>query len=209
MEAFPSKSFQGLTLKIWERERLLLSPSITTLQLISAEISSFQLVNAFLLPLRKVLLWLKDDGFLLLFLCICVCVFGLLVLVCLLVFFNYFNYFFIIILFYFGTVSSLGRKHLHWNHSRQRSVDQVLVAIKLLCCLCLLHLYGYAGSQQMSCVYWILQLNTWRYCSRGIHGAKHLDGFQEQNIQTLLLQEARCFNLLYLIPVYQLQHTVI
>lgn len=71
------------------------------------------------------------------YLCVClVCWFWS---VCLF-FFNYFIIVFIIILFYFGTVSSLGRK------------GQVLVATKLLRCLYLLHLHDYARSQQLSCL---------------------------------------------------------
>lgn len=139
--------------------------------------------------------------------CCCFCVFVCLVCwfwsACFSLIISY--YFFFIIPFYIGTVSSLVRKGLHWNHNRQRSVNQDPVAIKLLLCLYLLHLHDYAGSQQLSYVYWFLQLNTWRSCSRDIHVAKHLGGVQEQNIQTLLLQEARCFDLLCLIPVYQRQ----
>lgn len=55
-------SFQGLALKI--QERVVVAALMTILQLISVEISSFQLVNALLLPLCNMLLWLKGAGLL-------------------------------------------------------------------------------------------------------------------------------------------------
>lgn len=67
---FPACPFRVWLLK-YGRERLLLSPWVTILQLINAEISSFQLVNALLLPLCNILLWLKDAVF-----CLCVYWFG-------------------------------------------------------------------------------------------------------------------------------------
>lgn len=53
-------SFQGLALKI--QERVVVAALMTILQLISVGISSFQLVNALLLPLCNILLWLKGAG---------------------------------------------------------------------------------------------------------------------------------------------------
>lgn len=67
---FPSMSFHSLVLKIQDR---VVVAALSSVELITVAVSSFQLVNALLLPLCNRLLWLKDAGVFCLFIWGVVC----------------------------------------------------------------------------------------------------------------------------------------